>query len=59
MIAKHKYSSDFMTKLAKKKWRKDFVHKFQDGNGRNHVHWHFEMLKKNVFLKISFYFTKS
>ena len=30
-----------MTKLAKKKYlRKDFVHKFQDGNGRNCVHCH-------------------
>ena len=44
-----------MTKLAKKKYlRKDFVHKFQDGNGRNRVHWHFEMLKKNIFLKFHF-----
>ena len=34
IIIKHKYSSDFMTKLAKKKYlRKDFVHKFQDGMG--------------------------
>ena len=34
IIIKHKYSSDFMTKLAKKKYlRKDCVHKFQDGMG--------------------------
>ena len=36
IIIKHKYSSDFMTKLAKKKYlRKDFVHKFQDVMGIN------------------------
>ena len=36
IIIKHKYSSDFMTKLAKKKYlRKDFVHKFKDVMGLN------------------------
>ena len=36
--------------------RKDFVHKFQDGNGRNRVHWqwHFDILEKNIFLKFHF-----
>ena len=41
-----------MTKLAKVKYlRKDFVHKFQDGNGRNRVHSHFKILEKYIFLK--------
>ena len=29
--------------------RKDFVHKFQDGNGRNRVCWNFEILDKIFF----------
>ena len=38
IIIRHKYSSDFMTKLhvakiRNKYLRKDFVHKFQDGMG--------------------------
>ena len=49
------FSSNFMIKLAKQKYlRKDFVHKFQDGKVINRLHWHFEMLMKNIFLKISF-----
>ena len=60
IIIKHKYStldfsSDYMTKLAKKKYlRKDFVHKFQDVMAINCFPWHFEMSMKNIFLKFHF-----
>ena len=55
IIIKHKYSSDFLTKLAKNKYlRKDFVHKFQDVMGINYFPQHFEMLMKNIILKFHF-----